>query len=259
MFEILRFFVRKIHLWVYVLLMSISAYLTYQSNLMFEYRANDVFLELTGILSTPGQKWNKLMLLEQNNRMLLEENLKLRQERFENGKTIRRDFQILSAEIVSRYTSGFKNFIILDKGKDDGIRPNTGVWTSSGVVGIVTKVSPRFSKVFLLTHPEISISVKTGNPPKYGFTSRNKSRLHNLIRAVDFPDELNARKGDTVYTSGNSLIFPPDIPVGIITGFKKEGTETVMEIKPAADIYKIQYVYIGFNPLKDELNRLADE
>ncbi len=215
-------------------------------------------LEITGIFNKPFRKWKDLLRVKRNYETLLKENTDLLNKKF-GGQAPPSSFSITSARIVSRHTGAYKNFIILDKGKADGIHVSDGVWTSEGAVGVVSSVSEHFSKVFLLRHPTVTLSVKLDKPGHYGFTNW-KMNGEKLIRVVDIPVEADVQAGDTVRTSGMSLIFPENIPVGhVVEVVDTEGEGKVLKVRPFADIDRISYVYIGFNPRREELKKIINE
>ena len=81
--------------------------------------------------------------------------------------------------------------------------------------------------------------------------SRNGAVLKEIPHHVEF------EPGDTVYTSGFSSIFPPDIPLGT-TGKSKivNGATYEIEITLFEDFGSLRHVTIVENLGKDEINRL---
>ncbi len=261
MSEILRSLAKKIHLWIYLVLMFISLSLIYSENLFFQHKINRLSVELTGILNIPGQLWSSLLDLKKNNNALLNENAQLQEKLFKSPhlNNYYDKFRITPAHVVARYTHGYNNYIIIDKGSKDGLQPNQGVWTPQGVGGIISDVSAHFAKVYTLFHPDVSLSVQLESNGDYGFTTWNKNS-RKYIRLTDFPDESIIKPGDTVYTSGMSLIFPKGIPVGKVVKVKHNpGQNPLVEIEPVVDINHIQNVYIGFHPYQEELKKMNDE
>lgn len=75
----------------------------------------------------------------------------------------------------------------------------------------------------------------------------------------EIPHHVEFEKGDTVYTSGFSSIFPPDIPLGT-TGESRivNGATYEIDIKLFEDFGALRYVTIVENMSKDELKDLED-
>lgn len=53
------------------------------------------------------------------------------------------------AHVVSNSIGRIENYLVLDKGYEDGVRQDQGVADHNGVVGIVSKVSVIFTFIFL--------------------------------------------------------------------------------------------------------------
>ena len=53
----------------------------------------------------------------------------------------------------------------------------------------------------------------------------------NLIQLSDVPKIAPVAKGDTITTSGRSIIFPKGIPIGTISKFKLDTAENYYEIE----------------------------
>ena len=82
-----------------------------------------------------------------------------------------------------------------------------------------------------------------------------KSNNGALIKEIPLHMELTP--GDTVYTSGYSSIFPPDIPLGI-TGESRIVNGSTYEIKVTLfeDYNSLRYVTVVENLNKDEIKSL---
>ena len=52
------------------------------------------------------------------------------------------DYRIFKANVIKNSLNKADNYITLDRGSSDGIRPEMGVVDANGVVGIVYKTSP---------------------------------------------------------------------------------------------------------------------
>ena len=68
-------------------------------------------------------------------------------------------FDYRTANILENTTSLPDNYLILDKGYKEGVRPGLGVLSDQGVVGIVKNVSPHFCTVMSLLHSKFNLSV----------------------------------------------------------------------------------------------------
>ncbi len=140
------------------------------------------------------------------------------------------EYEFISAKVINCTTNKLQNYITLNKGEIDGIKPDMGVVSDEGVVGIVKTVSKRFSVVIPILNPKIEISCKfkknnyTGGLLWDGLDYRYAS-LTDIARHVEFA------LGDTLITSGLTSTFPEGIPVGNIEDFKIKESDAYYRIK----------------------------
>ena len=126
-------------------------------------------------------------------------------------------YEFIPAEVIKNSVNKQHNYLIIGKGSDDGVRPQTGIITSRGVIGIVDAVSRHYSYAISFLNSDSSISARIGKDGAAGpMAWDGKGSGNALLREI--PLQVKFEEGDTVYTSGFSTIFPPDIPIGRITG-----------------------------------------
>ena len=79
------------------------------------------------------------------------------------------DYRIFKANVIKNSLNKADNYITLDRGSSDSIRPEMGVVDANGVVGIVYKTSPRYSLVIPLLNSKSSISCKIVGSEYFGY------------------------------------------------------------------------------------------
>lgn len=219
-----------------------------------------------GTLYAKLNYWINFINLEEENKILLNENALLRKE-IQNIKTLdslatdsalierhalRYDF--IPAHVVNNSVNQKNNFITLDKGKKSGIEPDMGVITSEGVVGLVLHVSEHFSTVKSLLNTATTISV-TLDSLSGAFGSlvwgQNTDPRYAIVK--DIPNHINVKIGQPVYTSGFSTVFPKGIKVGeVIEANLASGTSfNDVRIALSTNFTNLPYVYI----IKDKLSK----
>lgn len=215
-----------------------------------------------GIMSVfwgTGQRIGGYFSLEKQNRALAEENFLLRQKLLESEITedaptrLVKGFEYTPAEIVKMSRNRQHNYIILSKGYDDGIKEKSAIITSDGAIGIIDAVSAHFSYAYSFQNSEISISARLG---KEGAVGPMVWDGHSSDGAVlrEIPLQYRYSPGDTVYTSGYSAIFPPDIPLGVARDAKIiNGSTNEIRIKLFRDFSALRYVMIAHNTSLDEM------
>lgn len=173
-----------------------------------------------------------------------------------NRDSVRERFRYIPAGIVKMSRNSAHNYIILNKGANDGIKPLSAIISSKGVVGIIDAVDKNFSYGITLNNYNMNVSARikgediTGPLTWDGMHSNgatmNDIALHHSIAV-----------GDTVVTSGFSAIFPPDIPIGtIVSSHIKNGSSINAEVRLFQDFSTLRHVTIVENTMRDEIEGL---
>ena len=123
--------------------------------------------------------------------------------------------RIIPARVISNTIDKQDNFITLDKGAADGIKPDMGVVGGTGVVGIVYQTSKNYSIVIPVLSSHSRISCKIQGRGYFGYLHWDgKSPRHAFVD--DIPRHAHFRLYDNIITSGYSSVFPPGILIGKI-------------------------------------------
>ncbi len=173
------------------------------------------------------------------------------------------EYEFISAKVISCTTNKIQNYITLNKGARDGIKPDMGVVSDEGVVGIVKTVSKKFSVVIPILNPKIEISCKFKRNNYSGglLWSGEDYRYANL---TDIARHVEFSLGDTLITSGLTNTFPEGIPVGYIEDFKIKESDAYYKIKVklSVNFRTLSHVkvinYLNYNEQK-ELEKKAEE
>ncbi|MCS7037290.1 MAG: rod shape-determining protein MreC [Saprospiraceae bacterium] len=173
-------------------------------------------------------------------------------------KLIRPEYVVISARVVGNTFSGRHNWLILNRGAKDGIRPNSGVISRSGVVGIVRDVSDHFSLAMSVLHPQTKISAMVKGYAFYGSLYWDEKDPRYLTLS-DIPYHLPIRRGDTVQVSNYSLIFPEGHTAGIVdTAYRPQGSSFLhIRVRPTQSPASVREVYVVTNRYAEELDNLT--
>ena len=165
-------------------------------------------------------------------------------------------YEFIPAEIIKNSVNKQHNYLIIGKGSDDGVRPQTGIITSRGVIGIVDAVSRHYSYAISFLNSDSSISARIGKDGAAGpMAWDGKGSGNALLREI--PLQVKFEEGDTVYTSGFSTIFPPDIPIGRITGSRiVNGATFEIKVSLFQDFSSVRHVCLVRNRDLDEIMSL---
>ena len=169
------------------------------------------------------------------------------------------DYVYTPADIIKMSRNTQHNYIILSQGSDDGVKPQAGIITRNGVIGIVDAVSKHYSYAISFMNTSFSLSARLGREGAVGpLVWDGKSTDGALLREI--PLQNRFEPGDTVFTSGHSSIFPPDIPVGI-TGESRivNGATYEIDVKLLQDFSSVRYVTLVNNKGRKEIETLEKE
>ncbi|MEM9582966.1 MAG: rod shape-determining protein MreC [Pseudomonadota bacterium] len=137
--------------------------------------------------------------------------------------------------------SPFRRSVLLNVGARDGVQDGWATMDGLGLVGRISGVGERTSRVILLTdsNSRVPVSIQP---------SGQKALLigdNTLAPPVDVADNLeDVRPGDRVVTSGDGKVFPADILVGQIA----QGPNGRLRVKLAADYGRLEFLRVLRNP-----------
>ena len=166
------------------------------------------------------------------NRIFFLESQLERKERKQTDTTIvapEKDYHFLSAKVINNTTHKGKNYITLNKGARDGVKPDMGVISDQGIAGIVSAISDKFSVAISALNPIIKFSSKFKKNDYEGFivwdgVDYRFAKMQNILEHVD------VAVGDTIVTTGYMNGLPAGIPVGIVETFEQTDRSPYLDI-----------------------------
>lgn len=165
-------------------------------------------------------------------------------------------FDYIPAKVISNTSDGRHNMIVINKGTADGIAEGMGVITDKGIVGYVLKAGTGYSKVSSMMDTDNMASAALKKDNTFGVLQWDGTRMNELT-LHDIPVHTNFEPGDTVISSGYSLIYPAGIPVGTISGKElRDGVNYSLTVKTFEKYTRLVYVYVAARKDIMELNRL---
>lgn len=141
-----------------------------------------------------------------------------------------------------------------------GVKPDMGVITPGGIVGIVREVSDNFCVVMSLLHKDCKISASVKRDGTFGQLSWNYLD-YRQGEMVDLPTHSKIAIGDTLVTSGFGDAFPAGIPVGTVMHFERKGGDKTytVRVKFTTDFRKLHHVYIVHDVMRPEIDQLKEK
>lgn len=158
-----------------------------------------------------------------------------------NNATFPTGTDFLVAQVIDKPQTLLESWVKIDKGSADGLRvglpvvgatPMVGeTLTGKGLVGKIIEVTAHTAKVLLITDAESSVTAKIQGSRAEGIVEGSVSGM--LV--MDFVDrDLAVEPKRVVLTSGYGLVYPADIPVGIVSSVGEETINIYKEIEVQA-------------------------
>jgi rod shape-determining protein MreC len=152
-----------------------------------------------------------------------------------------------------------QNYLIVDKGSVDGIEEDMGVFASSGVVGVVQRVSEHYAVVLPIINPDQVISAKIKRNDQIASVEWD-GYSPKFAKLEGIPNHIDVQAGDSIVTSGFSAIFPKGILIGVVD--KASHSEHTMfcdvDVALAVDFQSLSYITIALYRDKKELSNLQN-
>ena len=154
-------------------------------------------------------------------------------------------YDIYRADVINNSLTHVDNYITIDKGENDGIRPEMGVINGNGVVGIVYQTSANYSVVIPILNSKSSISCKIKRSDYFGFLKWDGG-ASEYATVKDMPRHSLFSLGDTIVTSGHSAVFPGGIPIGTVEDMSDshDGLSYLLKVKLFTDFGRLNDVRV---------------
>ena len=156
----------------------------------------------------------------------------------------------LAASVIGRDPSPFLDYVIINRGSDDGLRRGMPVVTQQGLVGRIAAVTADAARVQLITDPASNINVKL-EPSRAQAVIRGE--VSGEISLAMIPQSAQVEIGDLILTSGLGGNYPTNILVGQVTGVRRRETDLFQSssVQPVVDFNQLEIVLIitNFRPI----------
>ncbi|MDE6536039.1 MAG: rod shape-determining protein MreC [Muribaculaceae bacterium] len=275
--QLIDFFVRHGAWFVFIILVGVSCFMLFRSN---PYQ-QAVYTTSAGAVSSSVYKAANTVTgyfdlrtinddLQERLSSLEMENLSLRRrlqraEELAYADTVTPDsaltpYRFITARVINNSIVHANNFITINRGSDDGIQPEMGVIDRNGIVGIVNVTGRHSARVISLLNSDLRLSCKVKGSDAFGSLvwdgkSPQTAVLEELPRHVEFA------VGDTIITSGYSVVFPEGIPVGIVTERERDADDNFysLRVKLMTDFSTLSTVRVIENFMKDEIEEVEND
>ena len=249
-----------VSLLVFILIEGLSLLLVSRNGAIQRYKLMSGIRNIQTLIWNKGENARYFMSLKETNRQLEEENIRLVKE-LEKYKSFaykhtsdsviqayNPEFKYIPAIVIKNSTNRRHNYIILDKGEQDGVTQDMGIITPSGVVGYIHSVGKKHSLAVSFLDVDNTITAiikKSGTFGTFSWNGRNIGEAS--LREIPIHSTFSI--GDTITTSGYSAMYPKGIDLGVIKSSQSVGgTSFDLTVSLFEDFSNLHYVYIVDNP-----------
>lgn len=184
------------------------------------------------------QIWREaaLQLEQENARLLALNNMQLTDE-----------ISFISGQVAADSGTPFRQSVLVNLGRRDGLRDGWAVTDGFGLVGRIAGLGEESARVVLLTDSSSHIPAVI-HPSGQRVIVSGKNTALPAVSFYESREQIQA--GDRVVTSGDGLVFPPDLLIGQVV-INKDGLPLV---RPAAEFRRLEYLKILRSPRSEAID-----
>lgn len=151
-----------------------------------------------------------------------------------------------AATVIGREISPFKQYLIIDKGSNDGILHGMPVVTSQGLVGRVDAVIATAARIQLISDAGSVVNVKLQNAK---VEAQTNGSITGEISLVQVPQGVEVLPGEVLITSGLGGTYPANLFVGQVVTMQSQHNTLFQtgSVQPVVDFGSISAVLVITN------------
>lgn len=265
--QIFNFIFKNSILLLFLLLLGISLTLTIQSHSYHRSRAVSSANAMSGYVYEQVNSVKEYLSLKEQNEALAAENAQLKRLLFNTQDTANLpdvtlpagigNFKVIQSKVIQNSYNVYENYLTINSGRRDGIKPDMGVVSSLGVVGYIDNTSNGYATVISVLNTKFRLDAKIKKNNHFGTLTWNGKNT-GFAQLIDVPRLATVKKGDTIVTGAESTIFPENIPIGTIEKVyvDKRTNYYTLDVRLFNDMTSLGHVYIIENKDRDEIIKL---
>ena len=268
--QIFNFIYKNSNKLLFLLLLGISLMLTIQSHSFHRSKVISSANFLTGGVYERINNVSEYLNLKTQNEILANENAKLKSLLFnikdstvipkiDSLKGVSK-VDIIVSKVIHNSYNVYENYLTINSGEKDGVKPDMGVINSNGIVGIIDRTSKNYATIVSVLNKRSQINAKIKKTNHFGSLIWN-GKSTGFVQLIDVPRLASVRKGDTVVTGGQSIIFPENINIGTIDKVfvDNETNYYTLNVKLFNDMTNLGHVYIIKSKDREEIINLESK
>lgn len=256
-------FLSKFHHWLLFLFLEVVSV-----SMLFKYNSYQGSVWISSANSVAGKvyEWQsgmeQYLSLREQNEMLTRRNLELVRRNYNLRQNILRlsadstdasqaeygqlsQYQLIGGQVVHATTDRSNNLVTINRGLKDGVKPDMGVASGVGVVGVVYLCSDHYSVVLPVINPRSRISCAIRGKDYFGFLGWDGGNpRYAYVEGI--PRHAQFSRGEWVETNGYSAIFPAGVTIGKIVDIldSSDGMSYRLKIELATDFTCLREVCV---------------
>lgn len=214
-------------------------------------RTDTVVDALAGPLSIQDAQAEIARLEEENARLArqveelreMENEFQILQQLFEQASETP-EYRRITADVIGYDTNPAVRSLLINEGRDAGVRVGMPVEGLRGLVGQVYRTSNNAAQVALLTETASAIPVRLGNTRATGVL-RGAGRAQ--LPTIDWIDlEYEVEVGELVVTSGLGGKFPENLIIGRVVNVERNEADLFQSatVQPAVDFESLETLFV---------------
>jgi rod shape-determining protein MreC len=158
-------------------------------------------------------------------------------------------YRPVNATVIGASPTIWYETVTIDAGTPEGVHDNDPVIGGEGyLVGKVSLSTVDGSQVMLLTDHEMAVAARLDKSGAWGMLRPKVGEPNDLVLEY-LPPETQVNPGEYVVTSGTvagggESLFPPGIPVGVVTSGPGNGAYTHVNVRPLANLHSLSAVRV---------------
>lgn len=148
-----------------------------------------------------------------------------------------RPHAFLSARVIADNSGAFVRSVAINVGARNGVADGQAVMGGYGLAGRVVQTGERSARVLLLTDLNARIPVLVERTRDRAVLAGDNGVRPRLMYLAP---EARVEVGDRIVTSGHGGMFPPGLPVGIVSAMPEAGPT----VSPFEDLDRLEYVRV---------------
>ncbi len=156
------------------------------------------------------------------------------------------EHEYIAATVIGREISPFLQYIIIDKGSNDGLRHGMPVVTQQGLVGRIDALISDAARIQLITDANSTVNVKLQTADVEGLV---RGSVTGEISLDMVPVDTEVQIGDILMTSGLGGTYPPNIFVGQVLTMQSKQNVLFQtgSVQPVVDFTNLSAVLVISN------------